>query len=92
VLSGHHPIHESIERLRDQGKVRFYGASIDDSAEMDILLGTTCAEVIEIHWVPFAEAYQWAMNGTIRDAKTIIALARVFAIDAVRKGVAANNP
>jgi len=32
------------------------------------------------------------MSGKIRDAKTIIALARVFAIDAVRKGVAANNP
>jgi aryl-alcohol dehydrogenase-like predicted oxidoreductase len=48
VLSGHHPIHEAIERLRDQGKVRFYGASLDDSAEMDILLGTTRAKVIEI--------------------------------------------
>jgi hypothetical protein len=32
------------------------------------------------------------MNGTIRDAKTIIALARVFGIDAVRKGAAADNP
>jgi ADP-ribose pyrophosphatase len=50
------------------------------------------AEVIEVHWVPFAEAYQWAMNGQIRDAKTIIALARSFAIDAVRKGTAAGNP
>jgi ADP-ribose pyrophosphatase len=50
------------------------------------------AEVIEIHWVPFSEAYLWAMNGQIRDAKTIIALARVFSIDAVRKGPAANNP
>jgi 8-oxo-dGTP pyrophosphatase MutT (NUDIX family) len=42
------------------------------------------AEVIEIHWVPFEQAYQWAMNGTIRDAKTIIGLARAFSIDASR--------
>ena len=50
------------------------------------------AEVIEIHWVPYSEAYLWAMNGQIRDAKTIIALARVFSIDAMRKGLTANNP
>ena len=34
------------------------------------------AEVIEVHWMPFAEAYEWAMNGTIRDAKTAIGLVR----------------
>jgi 8-oxo-dGTP pyrophosphatase MutT (NUDIX family) len=50
------------------------------------------AEVIEIHWVPFAEAYEWAMNGKIRDAKTNIGLARVFALDAARKDVPAGNP
>jgi len=48
VLSGRHPIHEAIERLRDQGKVRFYGASLDESAEMDALFGSTRADVIEI--------------------------------------------
>jgi hypothetical protein len=32
------------------------------------------------------------MNGQIRDAKTIIALSRVFAIDSVRKAMAAGNP
>jgi ADP-ribose pyrophosphatase len=50
------------------------------------------SEVIEVHWIPFAEAYEWAMNGQIRDAKTIIALARVFAIGAARKPSAAGNP
>jgi len=34
------------------------------------------AEVIEVHWMPFAEAYEWAVNGTIRDAKTAIGLVR----------------
>ena len=50
------------------------------------------AEVIEVHWIAFAEAYEWAMNGQICDAKTIIALARAFAIGAVRKPPAADNP
>src|SRR5262245_14407362 len=34
------------------------------------------SEVIEVHWIAFEEAYEWAMNGTIGDAKTVIALAR----------------
>ena len=50
------------------------------------------AEVIEVHWIAFADAYEWAMNGQICDAKTIIALARAFAIDAVRKPSATDNP
>lgn len=50
------------------------------------------SEVIEVHWVPFDQAYEWAMSGEIRDAKTIIALARVFAIDAARKTPSAGNP
>jgi 8-oxo-dGTP pyrophosphatase MutT (NUDIX family) len=43
------------------------------------------AEVIEVHWVPFAEAYDWAMGGKIRDAKSVIGLARAFARAAMRK-------
>ena len=34
------------------------------------------SEVIEVHWVPYAQAHEWAMNGNIRDAKTIIGLFR----------------
>jgi nudix-type nucleoside diphosphatase (YffH/AdpP family) len=59
----------------------FYAAEIEPSTAAH-----ESSEIIEIHWVPFAEAYEWAMSGKIRDAKTIIALARVFAIDAVRTG------
>jgi 8-oxo-dGTP pyrophosphatase MutT (NUDIX family) len=50
------------------------------------------AEVIEVHWMPFGEAYEWAMNGTIRDAKSVIGLARTFALDAVRKSPRTGNP
>jgi 8-oxo-dGTP pyrophosphatase MutT (NUDIX family) len=34
------------------------------------------AEVIEVHWMPFAEALEWAVSGQIRDAKTAIGLVR----------------
>ena len=34
------------------------------------------AEVIEIHWVPFAEACEWAVSGRIRDGKTAMGLIR----------------
>ncbi len=37
------------------------------------------AEVIEVHWVPFGEAHRWALDGTLRDAKTVIGLTRAFA-------------
>jgi ADP-ribose diphosphatase len=40
------------------------------------------SEVIEVHWVPFEEAYRWAMEGTIRDAKSVIGLARAHALGA----------
>jgi ADP-ribose pyrophosphatase len=65
----------------------FYATELEPST-----VAHESAEVIEVHWIPFDEAYDWAMSGRIRDAKTIIALARVFAIDAVRKGTAAGNP
>lgn len=34
------------------------------------------AEVIEVHWVPFAEACEWAEAGEIRDGKTAMGLIR----------------
>jgi ADP-ribose pyrophosphatase len=36
-------------------------------------------EFIEIHWVPFSEAVQWALRGEINDAKTVVALLRAQA-------------
>jgi ADP-ribose pyrophosphatase len=47
------------------------------------------AEVIEVHWVSFAEAHDWAMNGTIRDAKSVIGLARAFGLANRRQSPAA---
>jgi 8-oxo-dGTP pyrophosphatase MutT (NUDIX family) len=37
------------------------------------------AEVIEIHWLPFRQACRWAVDGTIADAKSALALLRAAA-------------
>ncbi|MBT8136371.1 MAG: NUDIX hydrolase [Gammaproteobacteria bacterium] len=37
---------------------------------------TDADEVIEVHWVDYAEALSWALDGTIRDAKSVIGLLR----------------
>ena len=50
------------------------------------------AEVIEAHWVPREEAYRWSLDGTIRDAKTVIGLVRAFHIDASPPSLTADNP
>jgi 8-oxo-dGTP pyrophosphatase MutT (NUDIX family) len=34
------------------------------------------AEVFEVHWVPLQQAQEWALNGTINDAKTALGVAR----------------
>lgn len=36
-------------------------------------------EVLEVHWVPLAEALRWADRGAIRDAKTLAGLYRARA-------------
>ena len=33
-------------------------------------------EVFERHWIPLRKAQEWARNGTLRDAKTVIGLLR----------------
>jgi ADP-ribose pyrophosphatase len=38
------------------------------------------SEVIEVHWVEFASACQWALDGTISDAKSALGLLRAQAL------------
>ena len=42
------------------------------------------AEVIEVHWIAFTQAYQWAIEGRIQDGKTAMGLIRAAHVDAVR--------
>ncbi|MBL4711925.1 MAG: NUDIX hydrolase [Gammaproteobacteria bacterium] len=37
-------------------------------------------ELIDIHWLPFSEAIEWALKGKINDAKTLVALFRASEI------------
>ena len=47
-LDGHHNDHyELLERLRDEGKIKAYGASLDTYKEMKLFMETTNGEVIE---------------------------------------------
>ena len=35
-------------------------------------------EVIQVHWIPVEEAYQWAFQGQISDAKSVIGIVRAM--------------
>jgi ADP-ribose pyrophosphatase len=50
------------------------------------------AEVIEAHWIPFNQALQWAIDGTIRDGKTAIGLIRAANLPAVRAALSRGEP
>ena len=41
------------------------------------------SELIEVHWIDFAKACEWALDGTIADSKTVIGLLR--AQDSLRR-------
>jgi 8-oxo-dGTP pyrophosphatase MutT (NUDIX family) len=38
------------------------------------------AELIEVHWMDLTEACRWALDGTIRDGKTVVGLLRARAV------------
>lgn len=41
-------------------------------------------EMLEVHWIPFSEALDWAQSGKISDAKTLIGLFRAQAMQTAR--------
>lgn len=50
------------------------------------------AEVIEVHWIPFTDALEWALDGRIRDAKTVIGLLRALHVDPAQPSGMGDNP
>jgi ADP-ribose pyrophosphatase len=50
------------------------------------------AEVIEVHWLPFSQAYDWAVSGRICDGKTALGLIRARHVEAVRAVLTASKP
>lgn len=47
-LNGGHPIYQELERLKAEGKIRYYGASVDSSREMLEVIRTTKSQVLEV--------------------------------------------
>lgn len=48
VLAGNDPIWEALERAKEAGKIRHYGASLDTAAEVEACLANTGSEVLEL--------------------------------------------
>jgi ADP-ribose pyrophosphatase len=42
--------------------------------------GHEADEVIEVHWLPFNQALDWCLDGTITDSKTLVGLYRTQAL------------
>lgn len=58
--------YEILERLKEEGKIKAYGASLDSKNEMELFMGTTNCEVIEaffnILWQDVAGAFPMAQE------------------------------
>ncbi|MFS1517302.1 aldo/keto reductase [Bacillus sp. SCS-151] len=65
-LNGESPHYELLERLKEEGKIRAYGASVDSSVELFELLESTNSQVIEVMYNIFhqepAKAFQLAKD------------------------------
>ena len=72
---GSHPIWDAIRRARDEGKIRFFGASVDVASEVRTLLDTSDAQVLEILFNIFHQDARLAFD-QVREKETGI-LAKV---------------
>jgi hypothetical protein len=45
-----------------------------------------------VHWIPFSDALEWALDGRIRDAKTVIGLLRALHVDTSQQFPGRNIP
>lgn len=46
--NGAHPVWDAMRRAQEQGKIRFYGASLDDASEIRTCLESSDAQVLEV--------------------------------------------
>lgn len=70
ILDGNKNDHyEILERLKDEGKIKAYGASLDSYEEMKLLMDTTESKVIEaffnIFWQDAARAFDMAKQNDV---------------------------
>ena len=72
VLNGGHEIWGAMQQARDQGKIRFYGASIDFANEVQETLDTTDAQVLEVLFNVLHQDVRLAFDRVRRDDVGII--------------------
>ena len=65
--------YEILERLKDEGKLKAYGASLDTTEEIKLFLSTTKAEVIEAFFNVLHQEVRKAFNQTLEKGVSIIA-------------------
>lgn len=73
-LNGAHPIYPELERLKAEGKIRYYGSSVDSSRDMLEVIRTTKSQVLEVLFnvfhqetaAAFAEAQQRGVGLVIK--------------------------
>lgn len=54
-LTGSHPIYHELDKLVKEGKIRYYGASIDSSREIFEVIKTTKSKVLEVLYNIFSQ-------------------------------------
>ncbi|TFE01498.1 aldo/keto reductase [Jeotgalibacillus salarius] len=71
-LNGNSPQFEVLENLKEQGKIRAYGASVDSGKEMDELLHKTDSQVIEVMFNIFHQEPAAAIQSAERQGVGVI--------------------
>ncbi|WP_322419701.1 aldo/keto reductase [Jeotgalibacillus haloalkalitolerans] len=72
-LNGNSPQFEVLEKLKEQGKIRAYGASVDTGREMNELLNNTDSQVIEVMFNIFHQEPAAAIKAAERKGTGVIA-------------------
>ena len=72
TLNGNSPQFEVLEKLKKQGKIRAYGASVDTGVEMDELLNKTDSQVIEVMFNLFHQEPAAAIQSAERQGVGVI--------------------
>lgn len=71
-LNGQDPVWDAMKQARQQGKIRFYGASIDNAFEVREVLDTTDSQVLELMFNVLHQDVRLAFDRVRRDDVGVI--------------------
>jgi aryl-alcohol dehydrogenase-like predicted oxidoreductase len=72
TLNGDSPQFDVLEKLKEQGKIRAYGASVDTGKEMDELINKTDSQIIEVMFNLFHQEPAAAMQSARKQGVGVI--------------------